>query len=233
MKATKHEIMRKVFLLLCSLYLASCACYYEDIRREGEEVLNPTSYVYDFPRPAVKRVLDSCFVLSRYEFPPDARERYRENLKSLVVVPKVGDTSSQFSNNQDTLYPVSFPQRSYVFKNRKGQFLWAYSQYILRVDSLGKDKTKIEIFLHDNDVTIGRKLGFNPVSNGLLVPRCIKSTSTTIEEYEILKYVGNKLGQKGMPPIHYPKAMTREEILDHFRQGNSLNFPFAEEDIYW
>lgn len=225
--------MKDIILSMYVLFLTSCACYYEDIRREGEEVLNPTSYVYDFPRPVVKRVLDSCFVLSRYELPSDARERYRENLKSLVVVPKVGGASSQFSNNQDTLYPASFPQRSYVFKNRKGQFLWAYSQYILRVDSLGKDKTKIEVFLHHNDVTIGRKLGFNPVSNGLLVSRCIKSTSTTIEEYEILKYVGNKLGQKGMPPIHYPKAMTKEEILDHFRYDKSLDFPFAEEDIYW
>ena len=226
-------MMRKAILSLCSLYLASCACYYEDIRREGEEVLNPTSYVYDFPRPVVKRVLDSCFVLSRYELPPDARERYREKLKSLQVLPKGDGIPSRFSGNQDTLYPVSFPQRSYVFRNRKGQFLWAYSQYILRVDSLGKDKTKIEVFLHDNDVTVGRKLGFNPVSNGLLVSRCIKSTSTTIEEYEILKYVGNKLGQKGMPPIHYPKAMTKEEILDHFRYDKSLDFPFVEEDIYW
>lgn len=39
---------------LCSLYLASCACYHEDIRREGEEVLNPTSCVYDLCLTSMK-----------------------------------------------------------------------------------------------------------------------------------------------------------------------------------
>ena len=79
---------------------------------------------------------------------------------------------------------------------------------------------------------MGRKLGFNPVSNGLLVSRLMEATSTTIEEYEILKYIGNKLGQEGMPPIHYPKALTKEEILEHFHDGSSLSFPFTEKDIY-
>lgn len=48
-------MMRKAILSLCSLYLASCACYYEDIRREGgEEALNPTSCVYDLCLTSMK-----------------------------------------------------------------------------------------------------------------------------------------------------------------------------------
>ncbi len=35
-----------------------------------------------------------------------------------------------------------------------------------------------------------------------------------------------------MPPIHYPKALTKEEILEHFHDGSSLSFPFTEKDIY-
>lgn len=230
--------MRKAILFFYSLLFVSCACYYEDVRQEGE-ILNPTSYVYDFPEMEVRRVLDSCFALHGFQLPPDARKKYWEGLKSLVLLPcrdvldSLGESKScRFLNHQDTLYPVSFPLRSYVFKNRKGEFLWAYSEYILRIDSIARNKTKIAVFSHEGNVTVGRKLGFNPVSNGLLVSRLMEATSTTIEEYEILKYIGNKLGQKGMPPIHYPKALTREEILEHFYNGFSLSFPFTEKDIY-
>lgn len=87
-------------------------------------------------------------------------------------------------------------------------------------------------FLHKNYVSIGRKLGLNPISLGIMVDRNKDVPSCTIEEYEILKYIGNKLGQEGMPPIHYPKALTKEEILEHFHDGSSLSFPFTEKDIY-
>ena len=81
-------------------------------------------------------------------------------------------------------------------------------------------------------MSIGRKLGLNPISLGIMVDRNKDVPSCTIEEYEILKYIGNKLGQEGMPPIHYPKALTKEEILEHFHNGFSLSFPFTEKDIY-
>ena len=53
-------------------------------------------------------------------------------------------------------------------------------------------------------------MGLNPISLGIMVDRNKGVPSCTIEEYEILKYIGNKLGQEGMPPIHYPKALTKE-----------------------
>ena len=226
--------MKNTILFFYSLLFASCACYYEDIRQE-REILNPTSYVYDFSEMEVRRVLDSCFALSRSQLSTKTSEKYRGGLKSLKILPgkeQVGDSSLRFSGIQDTLYPASSPPRSYVFRDRKGRFLWAYAEYILRICPLEPFKTKVEVLLHDSHVTVGRKLGFNPVSNGVFVPRNKPVFSTTIEEYEILKYVGNKLGQKGMPPIYYPKALTKEEILDHFRNGNYLNFPFTDEDIY-
>lgn len=55
--------------------------------------------------------------------------KYREGLKSLVLLPcrdvldSLGESKScRFLNHQDTLYPVSFPLRSYVFKNGKENF---------------------------------------------------------------------------------------------------------------
>ena len=68
--------MRKAILFFYSLLFISCACYYEDVRQEGE-MLNPTSYVYDFPEMEVRLVLDSCFALSTSQFPFDARENIR------------------------------------------------------------------------------------------------------------------------------------------------------------
>ena len=78
--------MRKAILFFYSLLFISCACYYEDVRQEGE-MLNPTSYVYDFPEMEVRRVLDSCFALHGFQLPPDVRKKYWEGLKSLVLLP--------------------------------------------------------------------------------------------------------------------------------------------------
>lgn len=36
--------------------------------------------------------------------------------------------------------------------------------------------------------------------------------SSTIEEYELLKYIGECLGEVEMPPVKYPKAVSVEDI---------------------
>ena len=204
------------------------------MRREGE-VLNPTSYVYDFPEMEVRLVLDSCFALSTSQFPFDAREKYQIGLKSLSHIS--GELFQEppilyFRKRDEKIFPVSMNLKSYVLKNRKGHFLDAYAEYVLRIDSVALKKTRVSVLLHKNYVSIGRKLGLNPISLGIMVDRNKDVPSCTIEEYEILKYIGNKLGQEGMPPIHYPKALTKEEILEHFHDGSSLSFPFTEKDIY-
>lgn len=226
--------MKNVVLIICLLFFASCACYYEDVRQEGD-VSNPTSYEYDFPEMTVRRVLDSCFALGRSQFSPGAREKYQIRLKSLSHISGEllrEEPTLYFSKKEEEICPVLMPLKSYVFKDRKGRFLEAYAEYVLRIDSIDLKKTRVSIFLHKNYVTIGRKIGLNPISLGITVDRNKNVPSSTIEEYEILKYIGNKLGQKGMPPIHYPRALTREDILDHFRDRGSLDFPFTEQDIY-
>ena len=228
---TKYVEMKNIVLVMYLFFLASCACYYEDVRREGE-VLNPTSYVYDFPEMEVRLVLDSCFALSTSQFPFDAREKYQIGLKSLSHIS--GELFQEppilyFRKRDEKIFPVSMNLKSYVLKNR---FLDAYAEYVLRIDSVALKKTRVSVLLHKNYVSIGRKLGLNPISLGIMVDRNKDVPSCTIEEYEILKYIGNKLGQEGMPPIHYPKALTKEEILEHFHDGSSLSFPFTEKDIY-
>ena len=231
---TKYVEMKNIVLVMYLFFLASCACYYEDVRREGE-VLNPTSYVYDFPEMEVSLVLDSCFALSTSQFPFDAREKYQIGLKSLSHIS--GELFQEppilyFRKRDEKIFPVSMNLKSYVLKNRKGHFLDAYAEYVLRIDSVALKKTRVSVLLHKNYVSIGRKLGLKPISLGIMVDRNKDVPSCTIEEYEILKYIGNKLGQEGMPPIHYPKALTKEEILEHFHDGSSLSFPFTEKDIY-
>ena len=231
---TKYVEMKNIVLVMYLFFLASCACYYEDVRREGE-VLNPTSYVYDFPEMEVRLVLDSCFALSTSQFPFDAREKYQIGLKSLSHIS--GELFQEppilyFRKRDEKIFPVSMNLKSYVLKNRKGHFLDAYAEYVLRIDSVALKKTRVSVLLHKNYVSIGRKLGLNPISLGIMVDRNKDVPSCTIEEYEILKYIGNKLGQEGMPPIHYPKALTKEEILVHFHDGSSLSFAFTDKDIY-
>ena len=221
---TKYVEMKNIVLVMYLFFLASCACYYEDVRREGE-VLNPTSYVYDFPEMEVRLVLDSCFALSTSQFPFDAREKYQIGLKSLSHIS--GELFQEppilyFRKRDEKIFPVSMNLKSYVLKNRKGHFLDAYAEYVLRIDSVALKKTRVSVLLHKNYVSIGRKLGLNPISLGIMVDRNKDVPSCTIEEYEILKYIGNKLGQEGMPPIHYPKALTKEEILEHFQDRKSV-----------
>ena len=70
---TKYVEMKNIVLVMYLFFLASCACYYEDVRREGE-VLNPTSNVYQFPEKEERQVMDSSFPLSTSQFPLEARE---------------------------------------------------------------------------------------------------------------------------------------------------------------
>ena len=122
--------------------------------------------------------------------------------------------------------------KSYVLKNRKGHFLDAYAEYVLRIDSVALKKTRVSVLLHKNYVSIGRKLGLNPISLGIMVDRNKDVPSCTIEEYEILKYIGNKLGQEGMPPIHYPKGVNERRDIGTFSRRLFFKFPFTEKDIY-
>lgn len=72
-------------------------------------------------------------------------------------------------------------------------------------------------------------MGLNPISLGITVDRNKDVPSSTIEEYEILKYIGNKLGQKGMPPIHYPKALTERRDIGAFSRWILFKLPFHGE----
>ena len=165
---TKYVEMKNIVLVMYLFFLASCACYYEDVRREGE-VLNPTSYVYDFPEMEVRLVLDSCFALSTSQFPFDAREKYQIGLKSLSHIS--GELFQEppilyFRKRDEKIFPVSMNLKSYVLKNRKGHFLDAYAEYVLRIDSVALKKTRVSVLLHKNYVRIGRTKSYFVGYNG-------------------------------------------------------------------
>lgn len=49
------------------------------------------------------------------------------------------------------------------------------------------------------------------------------TASTTIEEYEIIRYIGRTLGEKGMPKVNYPPELTQWEIETNLIQTFPTN----------
>lgn len=223
----------RLFLVLAgfSLFLLCNRCIlikgrYYDIRLPGEGV-NPTSYVFDFPKAEVMKTIDSCFsnhYLKDSSFSPP---------KS-IYLPRIRNASLHTweGKHEIKIDATDGHPKSYVFRQKrtKERLTCAY-YYDLFVDSLTNNKTRVTLVYEHSSVLAGGYLMFNPLDQTFNIPRFLDLGSTTIEEYEILMIIGKTLGQKGMPPVNYPSGVTLEEVKEEFTVEGVLTLPFTEEDM--
>ena len=188
-----------------------------DIRKQGEAI-NPVSYVFDFPIEVVEHCIRS-FSDSNIYGCYDGNEEFK------------GIYSINYNANKHPIVNYSLASSSYVYK-WKGKFV--------------KDGNFHEVVLHDEGgkthVHVGRskpalaQVGEYYLPNPRLgfefgIPRFTKIKACTIREYELLRFIGKKLGQKGMPPVLYPSARSLKEIQDRYKQKGEIHFPFALDEI--
>lgn len=92
----------------------------------------------------------------------------------------------------------NFDSRSYFINGKPMSYWCRYAVILQKIDS---DKTQVTIepirLQTINGTTRGMHYG--------IVPNIINLKPTTIEEYDILLYLGKRTGETGMPPMQLPQ----------------------------
>lgn len=223
---------------LCFFLLFNRVIYidgrYEDVRKDGEAV-NLTSYEFDFPKKDLMGVLDSSFNDNLRKNPTLSFGRYPAERVRGYVLRYLGANQDKGLELSRLVYSFSSTNaNSYVYrKKNSGCFLVSNFTFSLRITSLDSTRTKVDVIYKKSSSFAGDYLAFNPRLMNFKVPRILDLGSTTIEEYEILRYIGKMLGQNNMPPIHYPEAVTLLDVLENFRIKGVQTFPFSKEDMFF
>lgn len=215
-----------IIILLCNQCVVVKGRY-RDIRLPGEGV-NPTSYVFDFPKAAVMKAIDSCF--------NDHRIQISSWPRKFKHTPRIRKVSlSHYASWMElsiTIGGFGDSPKAYVWQRGKNKERpICYPIFQLLVDSLAEKRTKVELKCKSYSIYAGNYLMYNPISQDIGIPRFKEVGSTTIEEYEILKIIGIMLGQKGMPPVNYPSGVTLEDIKEEFTVDGELFLPFTKKDM--
>ena len=124
---------------------------------------------------------------------------------------------------------------SYVYayrnKNRRESAPNPRQHYELAIDliSVSPEETKVRINTIGHTIVSGVKYWTSLTFDGRYVAKLRDVESTTIEEYELLRYIGKQLGHiDSMPYVNYPSSLSKQEILQLFGEEN----PFSEEEMF-
>ena len=95
------------------------------------------------------------------------------------------------------------PFKSRIYYNWWNDSLYFYPEFTIVLDSISVNKTKIRI---ESEIKVKAGLTFD-TNHGIpyIVAYKRKVSHSTIEEYEIIKNIGDILGQRKMPSIQYVK----------------------------
>ncbi|MBQ5593730.1 MAG: hypothetical protein IIU76_04030 [Bacteroidales bacterium] len=177
---------------------------------------NPTEYVFPFPIDSIKRIIDNMeytnfksFVELKYKSVPDSNYYYYR--------------------------PISSSCGSYVFRHNginKNEPVRQHYEQSVELYPMSENSTKVIV----NNVVQMRKKGVkfwcSFKFDKKYVSKQVPAESTTIEEYELLRYIGKKLGYiDQMPYVQYPLELSKEDVLYAFGSDNpfSLSEMFCDE----
>ena len=136
------------------------------------------------------------------------------------ILTKPGNESDAYLYNSDA------PVESQVYF-KDAQPLIYYADFQIHLTAIGQHKTRVEIFTYDSNVGTGIDERWSP--HGPKLIRVVVEP-TTVEEYQILLRIGEKLGTKDMPPLVIPKTDSPIRQLAKPRQSripSRRNLPLA------
>lgn len=119
------------------------------------------------------------------------------------------------ANEIDTIifdYNGSGFKGSYIYRHPKGYGKRYYYKPIVEVSALSDTTSLINVTMKDPELYVGLVVMFYPIFYDHLLRKYEITHPTTIEEYEIIRYIGRSLGEKGMPKVKYPPQLTKWEI---------------------
>ena len=177
---------------------------------------NPTEYVFPFPIDSIKRTM--------------ANMEYT-NFKSFVEL----KYKSVPDSNYYYYLPISSSCGSYVFRHNgvnKNEPVRQHYEQSVELYPMSENSTKVIV----NNVVQMRKKGvkfwLSFKFDKKYVSKRVPAESTTIEEYELLRYIGKRLGYiDQMPYVQYPPELSKQDILYAFGSDNpfSLKEMFSDE----
>ena len=205
---------------------------YEDVRKD-REAMNPTSYVFNSAKKDVMGVLDSSFNEGFRKNSTFRSNRYPvERVRGYILRYLGANRDQGLELSRQVFSFVNTNSNSYVYRKKKDRhFLVSNFTFDLKIISLDSMQTRVDVVYKKSWSSAGYYLAFNPRLMNFKVPRVLDLGSTTIEEYEILRYIGKMLGQKDMPPVRYPEAVTLLDVRANFRIKGVQTLPFTEEEM--
>lgn len=203
------------FLVLYVLYGLYRTCQESSIVKIDYVGTNPTEFIFPVPVDSVRNCILSI--------------RHKRHFKGLTIMEY---------DNRDSLVlrdVVSKDKYSYVYK-----YDCAYKRrtspsppqhYELKIDliPISTEETKVIVKNIHHHIISGVKFWLNLTFNERYIAKTREVESTTIEEYELLRYIGKLLGYiDSMPYVEYPSSLSKHEILLMFGGNN----PFSLEEMF-
>jgi hypothetical protein len=189
--------MKKTKLYILLLVLFSLNSCYIKLKHEFND-LNPTEYYYNFPINQVRDTILMHLCCHKYKKMYFEHGYFNYRLSDSLYL--------SASKNYNTFFLGSLMSnkgKSQIYYNWLRGSLDQYSYYQISLDSISKGITGICI-LSKVELKTGKKIEITHLGYPTLVERRLKVEPSTIEEYEIIKTIGDFLGEKDMPNIKYP-----------------------------
>jgi hypothetical protein len=187
----------KVIILMLSVFMSSC--YFKLTHRLKE--LNPMEYIYNLPIYEVRNIIKSNFSDNKFYGLSYNCGQVKYINESSASYTLQGDQNNIILEYDTDFYTHS-KIKSEIYYNWWGR-LKLYPHYHISLDSISPNKTKISVASSPSiktGIAIGCNHGF-PSSFG---PYLVDVKPSTIEEYKIIKTIGDALNEKDMPAIKYP-----------------------------
>jgi hypothetical protein len=184
--------MKNINIIIIFISVLFTSCYFKLTHKQNE--INPTEYLFDFPINQVRDSILSGFCCYKYQ---------KMNFSHGVIGSESDSISGEENKNTfflGQLYTSS--GKSHIYYNWWGR-LNLYSEFRISLDSISTNKTKVKI---DSrlEVKTGLKIAINHFLPYLTAHK-EKVKASTIEEYQIIKSLGDILGQENMPNIKFAK----------------------------
>jgi len=187
MKKILTIVILLAILVLCSRYLI----FSKHIPKP-----NPLTYTYDFPIELVRKKVSETFSSG-------ASQGMYVEIGYNKAESQLNGISPNENRNNFFINRIGFISsgESIMYYNFWGR-LTLYPSYHIILDSISETRTRIRIESFPK-VKTGPKIETNHGIPYLSSYRVYVKPST-IEEYEIIRSIGNFLGQKNMPPVIMP-----------------------------
>ena len=191
--------MRKYIIILLILLFSGCWSY-KSLKLETK---NPTEYIFKVNSSLLKKTLINSFPYKFYKG------------LELIYYPK--DTFSiyfcdtvRLNNNRIFLYNDNADELSSEVYYKHHRKLRYYAGFLIIIDSLDSIHTKVKIKTIKSQIVVGYEL-LPSIPHFVRLEKTKPVPPSTIEEYELLRYIGSKIGADSMPPVVYPKG--HEKLL--------------------